>query len=98
MIWTSKSGHFNFPKQYIISHYLEQIKDYGSATGFINGIGEVIYITQIKDFIKWINMRKSYEKQILDHNIRKFNLIIRDNIDMFSSIEVLTEVNKNATL
>ena len=43
-------------------------------------------------------MRKGYEKQILDHNIEKFSLMVRDDIDMFSSIETLTETDKNAAL
>ena len=43
-------------------------------------------------------MRKSYEKQILDHNVDKFSLIVRDDIDMFFSIKTLTEANKNTAL
>ena len=43
-------------------------------------------------------MRKGYEKQILDHHIEKFSLIVKDDIDMFSSTEILTEVNKNVAL
>lgn len=43
-------------------------------------------------------MGKNYEKQILDHSIEKFSLIIKDNIDMFSSTKALTEVNKNVVL
>ena len=55
-------------------------------------------ITWIKDFFKWTKMRKSYEKQILDYNIKKFSLMVRDDIDMFSSTKILTEANKNAEL
>lgn len=43
-------------------------------------------------------MRKGYEKQILNHHVEKFCLIIRDDIDMFSSTKTLTEVDKNAAL
>lgn len=53
---------------------------------------------QIKDFFKCINMKKSYKKQILDHNIKNFNLTIRDDIDIFSLIKILIETNKNAVL
>ena len=45
-----------------------------------------------------MNMKKGYEKQILDHNVEKFSLMVRDDIDMFSSTETLTEVDKNAAL
>ena len=57
-----------------------------------------MHITWIKDFFKRINMRKSYEKQILDHNVEKFSLMVRDDINMFSSTETLTEADKNAEL
>ena len=43
-------------------------------------------------------MKNSYEKQTLDHNVEKFSLMVRDDIDMFSSIETLTEADKNAAL
>ena len=43
-------------------------------------------------------MKKGYEKQILDHNIERFSLMIRDNIDMFFFTGILTEVDKNAAL
>ena len=43
-------------------------------------------------------MRKSYEKDILDHNIEKFCLIVKDEIDIFLSTKILTQVNKNFIL
>ena len=43
-------------------------------------------------------MRKGYEKQILDHNVEKFGLMVRDDIDMFSSTEILTKADKNTAL
>ena len=43
-------------------------------------------------------MRKGYEKQILDYNIEKFSLMVRDNIDIFSFTKILTEADKNAAL
>lgn len=98
MVRAGKSGHFNFLKWYIISYYLEWIKRYGSITGFTTGIGEAIHIIWIEDFFKRTNMRKGYEKQILDHNVEKFSLIVRDDIVMFSSTKTFTEADKNATL
>ena len=98
MIQEGKSGYFDFPKWHIMSHYPEWNKHYGNATGFITGIGEAMHITWIKNFFKQTNMRKSYEKQILDHKVEKFSLMIRDDIDMFSSTETLTESDKNAAL
>lgn len=81
-----------------MSHYPEQIKFYGSATGFTISIGEVMQNIQIKDFFKQTNIKKSYKKQILDHNVEKFSLIVRDDIDLFLSTKVLTQANKNAIL
>ena len=49
-------------------------------------------------FFKQTNMTKDYEKQILNHNIEKFSLIVRDDISIFFSIETLTEADKNAVL
>ncbi len=98
MIREGKSGHFNFPKWHIMSDYPEWIKHYGSVTGFTIGIGEPMHITWIKDFFKRTNMRKSYEKQILDHNVDKFSLMVIDDINMFSFTKTLTEANKNAAL
>lgn len=73
-------------------------KCYKSATGFTTGIGKVRYIIWIKDFFKETNIRKTYERQILDYNVEKFSLIIRDDIDMFLSTEILTQVDKNTVL
>ncbi len=54
-----------------------------------------MYIILIKDLFKQINMRKSYKKQILDYNIKKFSLMIKNNINKFSSHEILIQANKN---
>ena len=43
-------------------------------------------------------MRKNYKKQILDHNIEKFSLIVRDDIDLFLSTKLLIQANKNVVL
>ena len=43
-------------------------------------------------------MKKGYKKQILDHNVEKFNLMVRADLDMFASAKILTQVNQNAEL
>lgn len=35
-------------------------------------------------------MKKGYEKQILDHNVEKFNLIVKADLNMFFFAETLT--------
>lgn len=55
-------------------------------------------IIWIKDFFKQTNMRKSYKKQILDYNVKKFSLIIKVALNMFFFAEILTQANQNAKL
>ena len=98
MIRAGKAGHFNFPKWHVMSYYPDWIKLYRSAIGFTTGIGEAIHITWIKDFFKRANIRKGYEKQILDHNVKKFSLMVRADLDMFSSAKILTQADQNAAL
>lgn len=81
-----------------MSYYPKQIKYYRNVTSFTTSIEEVMHIIQIKDFFKWINMRKSYKKQILNHKLKKFSLIVRNDIDIFSFTKVLIEIDKNAVL
>lgn len=94
----SKTDHLNFLKWPVISYHPNWIKFYKSATGFTIGIEEAMHITWIKKFFERTNIRKSYEKQILDHNVKKFSLIVRVNLDMFFSTKILTQANQNAKL
>ncbi len=66
--------------------------------GFTTSIEKAMHITYIKDFFKQTNMKKGYKKQILDYNIEKFSLMIRDNIDWFSSTKILTQAGENTAL
>lgn len=43
-------------------------------------------------------MKKSYKKQILDHNVKKFNLMIKTYLAMFFSIKTLTQTDQNIAL
>ena len=81
-----------------MSHYPNWIKRYGSARGFTIGIREAMHIPWINNFFKRTNMKKGYEKQILDHKVKKFCLIVRADLDMFTSAETLTQANQNAAL
>ncbi len=81
-----------------MSPYPKRIKCYGNITGFTTSIGEAMHIIWIKNFFQQTNIRKEYEKQILDYNVKKFSLMVRDDIDLFSSTKILTQVDKNSTL
>lgn len=61
-------------------------------------IKKAIHFTWIKSFFEQTNMKKGYEKQILDHNVKKLNLIVRSNFNIFSFIETLTQANQNIIL
>lgn len=43
-------------------------------------------------------MRKDYKRKILDYNIEKFCLMVRDDIDLFLSTKTLIQVDKNDVL
>lgn len=46
---------------------------------------KTIYNILIKDFFKRINMINGYKKQILNYNIEKFSLIVKNDINTFFS-------------
>lgn len=54
-----------------------------------------MYIIQIKNFFKQINIKKRYEKQILNHNIKKFSFMIKTNLNIFFSIKILIQISQN---
>ena len=64
-----------------MSSYPKLIERYRNATGFATGI-------RIKIFFKRTNIIKNYKRQILNHNIEKFSLIVKDNLDMFLSNKI----------
>lgn len=43
-------------------------------------------------------MKKDYKRQIVDYNIEKFNLMVKDDINIFLSTELLTQTNNNTIL
>lgn len=53
---------------------------------------------RIKDIFWQTNIRKDYEKRILDCNVNKFSLIIKDDMNIFVSIKIIILANKNVIL
>lgn len=90
--------NFHFLKQHIIFYYPNKIKIYRNVIGFIIKIKKTMYITQIKDFFKLINIKNSYEKLILDYNVKKFNLLIKADLNMFFLTKILIQTNQNTKL
>lgn len=56
---------------------------------FTINIGEMMHIIWVKDLFKWTNKRNGYKKEISDYNIQKFNLMIKDDIDIFFFTKIL---------
>ena len=69
-----------------------------SVTSFTTGIREAMYITWIKNSFKQTNIRKGYEKQILDHNVEKLSLMVRADLNMFAFTKRLTQTDQNIEL
>lgn len=46
-------------------------------------------------FLKQIYLKKGYEKQILNYSIEKFNLIVKNEMDMLFSSKTLIKADKN---
>lgn len=38
-------------------------------------------------------MKKDYKKQTIDHTVKEFNLIVKNNLDIFSFVKILTQAN-----
>ena len=64
------------------------MKYYKSIIKFTTNIGEIMQIISFKDFFQQTNMRKSYKRQIFDYNVEMFSLMVKDNIDIFSSTKI----------
>ncbi len=43
-------------------------------------------------------MRKTYKRQILDYNVKKFSLIVKNDIDLFFSTKIITQADKTVAL
>lgn len=91
-------GYFNISKQDIKSYYSKQIKRHKNINNFITNIGNAIYIILIKNFCKKTNIKNNYKKQILNYNIKKFSLIIKNIINKFFSSKTLIKANNNVIL
>ncbi len=53
--------NFNILKFYILTHYVEFIRLYGSAVNVITGIGEAVYKILLKAYYDRINKQFKYE-------------------------------------
>ncbi len=88
--------HFNIPKLHSVTHYVDQIRLFGSAVGMDSAHFEAAHKYLVKAFFNRTNKRKDeFEQQILLHNTRLTNLLaMRDVLDYRASRSV-TQAEKN---
>ena len=71
---------FNYPKFYIISHFVQYICDYGSAINYNTAYNKAAHKYFLEAFYNRSN-KKEYKLQIWQHNVGHINIItIKDVI------------------
>lgn len=71
----NEAAHFNIPKLHALTHYVDFIRRYGSAQNFDTCYGEAAHKFLLKDFFPRTNKSQKFDRQILDHNIRRVNML-----------------------
>ena len=71
----TEERHFNIPKLHAMTHYIDFIKKYGSATGFDTCYGEAAHKYLMKEFFPRTNKGETFQQQILLHNTRRHNMV-----------------------
>ena len=70
---------FNYPKFYVISHFVQYIWDYNSAVNYDTAHSKAVYKYPLKVFYHKIN-KKKYKSQIWQYNVRHTNIIAMKEI------------------
>ncbi len=70
---------FNYPKFHAISHFVQYIRDYGSAVNYDTTHSETVYKYFLKAFYNRTN-KKKYNLQIRQHNVCHTNIISIKNV------------------
>ena len=70
---------FNYPKFYAISHFVQYIRDYGSAVNYNTAHSEAAHKYLLKAFYNRMN-KKEYDSQIWQHNVRHTNIIAMKDV------------------
>ena len=88
-------GLFNIPKLHVMTHYVAFIRLYGSAQGFDTSSPESAHKTHLKQFFPRTNGNEGWETQILQHNIRRHNVVAMNDIQFWLKTKG-TSVTKNS--
>ena len=70
---------FNYPKFYATSHFVQCIRDYGSAVNYDTAHSEAAHKYLLKAFYNRTN-KKEYDAQIRQHNVRHTNVIAMKDV------------------
>ncbi len=70
---------FNYPKFYGISHFVQCIRNYGSAVNYNTAHSEAVHKYLLKAFYNKTN-KKEYDLQIRQHNVRHTNIIVMKDV------------------
>ena len=70
---------FNYPKFHAISHFVQCIRDYGSAVNYDTAHSEAAHKYLLKAFYNRTN-KKEYDLQIWQHNVRHTNIITMKDV------------------
>ncbi|OCK92885.1 uncharacterized protein K441DRAFT_568977, partial [Cenococcum geophilum 1.58] len=75
----SDEGHFNFPKFYAMTHFMDYIRQFGAANGYNTSNGEAAYKYAVKAYWNRINKQSDFELQICLHNTRRVSVLATES-------------------
>jgi len=73
-------GHFNILKLHVMTHYAQHIHQYDSADNIDTEHSEATHKFLVKAFFSQTNKHKSFQQQLLLHNICHLNLTAMKNL------------------
>ncbi len=80
-------GHFNILKLHVMTHYAQHIHQYSSADNIDTEHSEATHKFLVKVFFSWTNKHKSFQQQLLLHNICHLNLTAMKNLILWKKTQ-----------
>jgi len=79
--------HFNILKLHVMTHYAQHICQYGSADNIDTEHSEAAHKFLVKAFFSQTNKHKSFQQQLLLHNICHLNLTAMKNLILWKKMQ-----------
>ncbi len=79
--------HFNILKLHVMTHYAQHIHQYDSADNIDTEHSEAAHKFLVKAFFSWTNKHKSFQQQLLLHNICYLNLTAMKNLILWKKTQ-----------